>query len=135
MRSASFNAAASAALIMSALTALTACSSVSSPPPRPVVAAPAAPEPLPAGVVGVAVGKELDEKDRDVAIAAQDAAVNSGQRKTWKGSHGAFGFITPGPETGVNGCRDYAHKIFINGRPNEAKGQACKKGDVWRVVS
>jgi len=125
----------SAAGALMALAALPACSA--SQTPAPVVAAPAgvaaAPEPLPAGVVGVSVGRELDERDRAAAIAAQDEAVNSGKQKSWKGDKTAYGFITPGPENGD--CRDYTHKIYINGRPQEAKGQACRKGDVWRVVS
>jgi surface antigen len=112
-----------------AFAALPACSA--SQTPAPAVAA--APEPLPAGVVGVSVGRELDEKDRATAIAAQDDAVNSGQQKSWRGGKTAYGFIIPGPEKGE--CRDYTHKIYVNGRPQEAKGQACRKGDVWRVVS
>jgi len=99
----------------------------------PVAAAPAAPEPPAPGVVGVAVGRDLSDQDKTTAIAAQQDAISSGQRKSWKGSHGAYGFITPGAETG--GCRDYTHRIFINGRPQEGKGQACKKDDVWRVTS
>ncbi|HMK90587.1 MAG TPA: hypothetical protein VK446_13275 [Methylocystis sp.] len=122
------------AVLLSATLSLAACNapSLSSPPP-PVVAAPAAPEPVPPGVLGGAIGRELDEKDRTLAIAAQNEAVNSGQQKSWRGAHTAYGFITPGPESG--NCRDYTHKIFINGRPQEAKGQACRKGDVWRVTS
>jgi surface antigen len=102
-----------------------------------VVTAPVAvaPEPPAPGVVGTAVGRDLDEKDKTIAIAAQSEAVNSGTRKAWKGDHGAYGFIVPGPESGAGGCRDYTHKIFIDGRPKEAKGQACKTGDVWRVTS
>ncbi|HYA81074.1 MAG TPA: hypothetical protein VED87_09115 [Methylocystis sp.] len=118
-----------------AFAALPACSA--SQPPAPAIAAPpgvaAALEPLPAGVVGVSVGRELDEKDRETAIAAQDDAVNSGKQKSWRGDKTAYGFIIPGPEKGD--CRDYTHKIYVNGRPQEAKGQACRKGDVWRVVS
>ncbi len=113
---------------------LTACNA-SSPPP--VVSAPVviAPEPMPPGGVGGTIGRELDEKDRNIAIAAQNDAVNSGVRKSWKGGHGSYGFIVPGPENGASDCRDYTHRIFINGRPREAKGQACKRGDVWRVMS
>jgi surface antigen len=112
---------------------LAACNA---PTPPPAVSAPAVvPEPPAPGVVGTAVGRDLDEKDKSLAIAAQSEAVNSGARKSWKGDHGAYGFIVPGPENGAGGCRDYTHKIFINGRPREAKGQACKTGDVWRVTS
>lgn len=122
----------SAAGALAALAVLPACSASQTPAvSAPTVAA--APEPLPAGVVGVSVGRELDEKDRATAIAAQDEAVNSGKQKSWKGDKTAYGFITPGPEKGD--CRDYTHKIYVNGRPQEAKGQACRKGDVWRVVS
>lgn len=125
-----FRVALTAAVSLAALMGLTACNAVSPPAAAPVSVAP---EPPPAGVVGVAVGRELDEKDRAVAIAAQNEAVNSGDPKSWKGAKTAYGFITPGPENG--GCRDYTHKIFINGRPQEAKGRACKAGEVWRVTS
>ena len=101
-------------------------------PSEPVVAAP---EPPAAGVVGAAIGRELDEHDKQKAIAAQQEAVNAGVRKTWRGAHGAYGFIEPGAEGGVSGCRDYTHKIYINGRPQEAKGQACKGATGWRVTS
>ncbi len=121
--------------IFAASLALTACNPAA---PPPVAAAPvpiAAPEPPAPGVVGSAVGRDLDEKDKAAAIAAQQAAISSGAPKTWKGGHGAYGFITPGPENGAGGCRDYTHKIYINGRPQEAKGQACKNGESWRVTS
>jgi surface antigen len=118
----------------SLLLALTLAACNSSAPP-PVAAVAAAPEPPAPGVVGVGVGRDLDEKDKAVAIAAQQAAVSSGSVKSWKGGHGAYGFITPGPENAGAGCRDYTHKVFINGRPQEAKGQACKSGDGWRVTS
>jgi surface antigen len=121
--------------IFAASLALAACNPAA---PPPVAAAPvplAAPEPPAPGVVGSAVGRELDEKDKAAAVAAQQAAISSGAPKTWKGGHGAYGFITPGPENGAAGCRDYTHKIYINGRPQEAKGQACKSGDSWRVTS
>ncbi len=114
-----------------AVSALAGCNSA--PPPAVPAPQPAAPEPPQPGVIGALVGRELDEKDRETAIAAQQEAVSSGARKSWKGGHGAYGFITPGPETG--GCRDYTHRVFINGRPQEAKGRACRKDDGWRVTS
>ena len=98
-----------AASLVTATLFLAACNASK---PAPVVTAPVAvaPEPPAPGVVGTAVGRDL-------------------------GDHGAYGFIVPGPESGAGGCRDYTHKIFIDGRPKEAKGQACKTGDVWRVTS
>lgn len=120
------------AALMSGALMLAACNAA---PPSAAAAPPAvaAPEPPATGVVGSAIGRTLDQKDRETAIAAQQEAVVSGTRKSWRGGHGAYGFVTPGPESG--GCRDYAHKIFVDGRPQEAKGQACRKGDNWRVAS
>lgn len=114
--------------------ALAACRSASAPPAdavvAPVVVAPPPPAP---GVVGASIGQALDEKDRATAIAAQQDAVSSGVRKSWRGGHGAYGFIMPDAETGE--CRTYTHKIFINGRPQEAKGEACRENGEWRVTS
>jgi len=110
-----------------------ACSSTSEPPAAaaaPTIAAPPRPAP---GVIGGAVGQSLSEKDRAAAIAAQQEAVSSGARKSWRGEKGSYGFVTPGAEAGA--CRDYTHKVFVNGRPQEAKGQACRQNGEWRVTS
>ncbi len=96
---------------------------------RRAVAAPPAP-PAP-GVLGGPIGQALDERTALTAIAAQQEAVASGTRKSWRGDAGAYGFVTPGAENGS--CRDYTHEIFINGRPQEAKGQACRQDGEWRV--
>ncbi|QGM96339.1 hypothetical protein [Methylocystis parvus] len=126
---------AKATLAMCVLAALGAgaCSSTSEPPTAaatPVITAPAPPAP---GVIGGAIGQSLSEKDRAAAIAAQQDAVSSGARKSWNGEKDAYGFVTPGAESGS--CRDYTHRIFVNGRPQEAKGQACRQNGEWRVTS
>jgi surface antigen len=119
--------------VLCATLGLAACASTPEPVPVAVAATPPVPsEPAP-GVIAGPIGQPLDDKDRAAAIAAQQEAVASGLRKSWRGAHGAYGFITPGPET--NACRDYTHKIFINGRPQEAKGQACVQNGEWRVTS
>ncbi len=123
----------SAAGLICAFLGLSGCNSAL-PPPQSVVVAP---EPPAAGVVGTVIGQSLDERDREIAIAAQHEALNSGARKTWRGLNGSYGFIEPGPEPASgSACKDYTHKIFVNGRPQEAKGQACRKADgVWRAAS
>lgn len=115
------------------LAVMAGCNSTT--PPAASVA-PVAPEPPAAGVVGSAIGRELDASEKEAAIAAQQEAVDSGARKSWRGAHGSYGFIEPGPESAASGgCRDYIHKIYINGRPQQAKGQACKRPDgSWRVT-
>jgi surface antigen len=97
--------------------------------PEAAKVAPAAPEPPAPGVIGSAIGRDLDAADREAAIAAQQEAVSTGQRKSWRGTHGAYGFIEPSAEEGLGGCRDYMHKVYVNGRPQQAKGQACKRPD------
>jgi surface antigen len=126
---------AKATLAMSLLGAtlgLVACNSTPQPPAAAVAPVVSAPPPPAPGVIGGAIGQSLDEKDRAAAIAAQQEAVASGARKSWRGARGAYGFITPGAENGA--CRDYTHKIFIDGRPREAKGQACRENGEWRVT-
>lgn len=125
---------AAASSLLCALLALSACNSTA--PSTATAAVPTAPEPPAPGVVGVTIGQELDEVEKAAAIAAQHEAVNAGARKTWRGAHGSYGFIEPGPENALSGgCRDYTHKIYIKGRPQQAKGQACKKPDgSWRVT-
>ena len=121
-----------AASLLCGFAGLAACSARPS-PPTPVVAAPEIAPPPGPGVVGGPIGQLLDQRDRAAAIAAQQEAVSSGNRKSWRGEGGAYGFITPGAETGA--CREYAHKIFINGRPQEGKGRACHENGAWRVTS
>jgi surface antigen len=104
--------------------------------PEAAAVAPAAPE-LPApGVIGSALGRELDAADRETAIAAQQEAVNSGRRKSWRGAHGVYGFVEPAPEDVVGGCRDYTHKVYVDGRPRQGAGRACKRPDgTYRITS
>jgi surface antigen len=117
--------------LLGATLGVAACNSIPEPPHAPTAPVVAPPPPAP-GVIGGVIGQSLDEKDRATAIAAQQEAVASGARKSWRGDHGAYGFVTPGAENGA--CRDYTHKIFINGRPQEAKGQACRQNGEWRVT-
>lgn len=127
---------AKATLAMSLLCAIfggAGCSSTTDPSAPAAAAVAAVPPPAAPGVVGGAIGQSLGEKDRATAIAAQQDAVASGGRKSWRGENGSYGFIVPGAENGS--CRDYTHKIFINGRPQEAKGQACRQNGDWRVTS
>lgn len=112
---------------------LAGCQSVGGPPPAAVDSAQTfAATPAP-GVIGAVIGQTLDDTDRMTAVAAQQEAIASGIRKSWRGAHGAYGFITPGPETA--GCREYTHRLFVNGRPQEAKGRACQENGAWRVTS
>ncbi len=99
-------------------------------PPRvaaPVVAPEPAGPPPPAGVIAGPLGAQLSEADRQTAFDAQVDAVENGKRKSWKGKSGSFGFIETGADNG--GCRDYTHTVFVDGRAQSGKGNACKTAE------
>jgi surface antigen len=131
--------------IITALTSLglVGCSSVGEGTGSPTVAAPQAQPTAPAiptgaalgGVLGGPFGASLAEDDRDAAWEAQIAALNSGQKRSWRGSHGVFGFVEAGAETG-DGCRVYSQTIYVAGRANRGRGVGCKQPDgSWKMTS
>jgi surface antigen len=111
------------------LVSLSGCatSPESAPPP---VATPAAPAPY-AGLASGALGASLDSASRTAPDGAEIAALNSGERKTWRGDDGSYGYVTPGASAGD--CRDVSHTIYINGRPKVGTGTACKADGGWKL--
>ena len=102
----------------------------------PIERAPAPPSPSVAnaaigGMFG-AVGAGLDDEDKQRAYAAQVQALESGGPGApvgWKNpDSGHYGSIVPGPtfERGGNKCRQYTHTIYIDGKPQTARGSACR---------
>jgi len=94
------------------------------------------------GLLGSAIGASLDEQDRQRAYAAEMQALESGAPGApvgWRSDHSAYyGTIVPGPyyvQSGLR-CREYSHTIYINGRPEIARGTACRNPDgTWTPVS
>jgi surface antigen len=130
-----------AIVLLSALAAA-GCNGVglgAAPPPSAAATAPAA-SALPTGaalggLLAGPVGAGLDEADRQAAYDAQVAALDAGQRRTWRGAHGAYGLVEPGADTGGN-CRAYAQTIYIAGRPQRGHGTGCRQADgSWRMTS
>ena len=125
--------------------------SLSMPAPgvAPVAAVEAAPLPVPVnygGFLGGAAGAKLPEADRKAALAAEDGAVASGERRSWKGDHGVYGFVVPGPTSVASTaipadgapaeCRSFTATIFFGGRPQVGKGTGCRDLDGnWHVTS
>lgn len=102
------------------------------------VQVPAPAPPVASGAIAGALGKSLDDKDRLAASDAQLAAVDSGQKRTWRGAKGAYGFVEPGVEStrAEGSCREYTHKVYIGGRPQSGQGLACRTPEKgWRIVS
>jgi surface antigen len=113
------------------LASLSACGS-SSPPETPAAAAvaPVAP-PAYVGLANGSLGQPLDAAGKSAANKAEVAALVSGERKTWRGDDGSYGYVAPGAANGD--CREITHTIYINGRPTVGKGTACKSGDSWKL--
>jgi surface antigen len=94
------------------------------------------------GILGGAVGASLDEQDKQRAYAAQMQAVqygDPGAPVSWHGADsGRYGTIVPGPAYQSNGttCREYSHTIYIDRKPQTARGTACRNPDgSWTPVS
>ncbi len=123
--------------------------SLSVPGTAPVAAVEAAPLPVPVnygGFLGGAAGSKLPEADRKAALAAEDGAIASGERRSWKGDHGVYGFVVPGSNSAASTaipadgapaeCRGFTATIFFGGRPQTGKGTGCRDLDGnWHVTS
>ncbi len=93
------------------------------------------------GLIGNRIGAALDDEDRQRAYAAQVQALEggrSGAAVPWRNpDSGRYGSVVPGPSFQSNGlqCRQYTHTIYIDGRPQVARGNACRNADgSWTAV-
>ena len=94
------------------------------------------------GWLGNRIGASMDEQDRQRAYAAQMAALENGAAGapvSWQNPQsGHKGTVVPGPNYSRDGtrCRDFTHTVYIDGRPEVARGQACRNPDgTWTPVS
>jgi surface antigen len=93
------------------------------------------------GLIGNRMGAALDDEDRQRAYAAQMQALEagpSGAPVSWRNpDSGRYGTIVPGPAYQQSGgtCRQFTHTIYIDGRPQSARGTACRNPDgSWTPV-
>jgi surface antigen len=93
------------------------------------------------GMLGNRIGAAMDDEDKRRAYAAQVQALDagpSGAPVAWRNpDSGRYGSVVPGPayqKEGLN-CRQYTHTIYIDGRPQTARGAACRNPDgSWQPV-
>jgi surface antigen len=123
---------------------LAGCSSgANAPPPAPAAVAAEAPnaEATPSivdpgmlgGVLAGSVGLGLENSDRVAAYQAQTAALDTSQRKSWRGQRGVYGYVEAGPQQGS--CRPFTQTVYVAGRPYEGQGTACRQPDGgWRMT-
>lgn len=93
------------------------------------------------GIIGNEIGRSLDERDRALAQRAEYDAWErgpSGRPTRWRNpDNGHYGEIIPEApyRRGSVDCRDYVHKVYINGRPQAMRGTACRNPDgTWSPV-
>jgi surface antigen len=93
------------------------------------------------GLIGNRIGAAMDDEDKQRAYAAQVQALEagpSGAPVAWRNpDSGHYGSIVPGPAFDQRGtkCRQYTHTIYIGGRPETARGTACRNPDgTWTAV-
>src|SRR5262245_46741133 len=93
------------------------------------------------GIVGSEIGRSMDQQDRMLAQQAEFDALErgqSGQSRQWRNpDNGRYGEVTPSRpyKRGAQDCRDYTHKIYIDGQPQAMKGTACRNPDgTWNNV-
>ena len=94
------------------------------------------------GIVGSEIGRSMDQQDRMLAQQAEFDAFERGQSgmtRQWRNpDNGHYGEVIPTRpyKRGVADCRDYTHKIYIDGQPQALRGTACRNQDgTWTTVS
>ena len=86
-------------------------------------------------MLGNRIGAAMDDEDKRRAYAAQIQALESGPSGApvaWRNpDSGRYGSIVPGPASEQNGmsCRQYTHTIYLEGKPQTARGSACRGPD------
>lgn len=125
----------------------------SSTSPAVAVAPPPAPQSVTYGAfLEGPVGSKLSSTSRDKALAAEQDALASGQRKAWKGDNGTFGYVEPGPgasapkptaeadashpiDGAAPACRSFTSTVFIGGRSQVGHGSGCQNPDgTYRIT-
>lgn len=94
------------------------------------------------GMVGSEIGRSLDQRDRQLAQEAEFEALERGQSgvsRQWRNpDNGRYGEIVPSKpyKRGTNDCRDFTHTVYIDGRPQQMRGTACRNPDgTWQNVA
>jgi surface antigen len=94
------------------------------------------------GIVGNEIGRSLDQRDRELARQAEYDAWERGpprQPVRWRNpDNGRYGEIVAEDYyyRGPSRCRDFVHRVWIDGRPQAMRGTACRNPDgTWTQVA
>jgi surface antigen len=94
------------------------------------------------GIVGNEIGRQLDVRDRQLAQQAEMDAWERGppgRPVRWRNpDNGRYGEVVAEDyyERGGARCRDFIHRVWIDGRPQQMRGTACRNPDgTWTQVA
>lgn len=94
------------------------------------------------GIIGSELGRSMDREDQRLAYEAELDALERGEDDrvvVWRNPrNGRYGEVVPARRysRGPSVCRDYIHKVYIDGRPQSVRGTACRNPDgTWTAVS
>jgi len=93
------------------------------------------------GLISGSIGAGLGAGDKQRALAAEFQALEfaqSGQAVTWTGGSGRSGSVIPAQpyRVGSQDCRQFAHKVVVDGATRMARGTACRNPDgSWATLS
>ena len=119
-----------AGFALAVLASLAGCAAAPGETPKAAAAVAAPPAPY-VGLANGSLGQNLTASAKTAANDAELAALSSGERKTWRGDDGSYGYVAPA--AGGGDCRDFTHTVYINGHPQIGKGKACHVGDSWKL--
>jgi surface antigen len=90
-------------------------------------------------IVGAGVGRSFDDADRERAYHAAQRGLVEGRVQVWENPRtrrrGRFVIVRSYHDHRAYLCRDFQHKIWVDGEPELIEGTACEFPDgSWRVV-
>lgn len=94
---------------------------------------------LAGGYLGNRLGARLSASDREGAAAAERSAIASGEPASWRNPNtGNSGRVAPTrsfEDAEGRPCREFEHRVIVDGRPESARGTACRnaRGE-WELV-
>jgi len=93
------------------------------------------------GIVGNEIGRSLDQRDRELAAQAEFDAWERGpprQPVRWRNpNNGRYGEVIADDyyDRGGSRCRNFLHRVYIEGREQVMRGTACRNPDgTWSQV-
>ena len=96
---------------------------------------------LAGALAGRQLGRYLQQgSEQETAAQAEQTAISQNEPIQWNspdtGKRGTVEPIRTWQDESGRTCREYQHTVYIEGRAEKARGEACQQADgSWRIVS